>query len=467
MSLYARIRGLPLAAKVPILVAGLMLLAAGVMSAGALLRLRQEQDSRIAALSNAYLEATASSLADVFVRRDVWEAFDILDRSRNTFGALRLQLAVAVLPDGSVLAATDARKLPVGSRLQNPTENAPSLLWAGRDVTEGGIQLGRLLIEVDVSEQQAARVHLGAVLVAANAGLAAALALLGWWLVRRMLRPVRLLTDQLALATSFGPSEIPTHAFDHVGPEFGSLFESYNAMVRAAGERASLQAQLAEEERLATLGMLAGSMAHEVNNPLGGMLTALDTIAEHGADQDVREQSVGFVKRGLEDIRNVVRASLVLYKAPTGPATLSRAGLDDLRHLAGPEAARRGVQLAWENLVDEASVGDATAVRQVVLNLLLNAVAASPPRGTVSLTARHAEGRLTIAVTDEGDGLPPRMASMLDEPNLAAPSGNKGLGLWTAIRAARSLHGTIRREVAAIGTVLILEIPTESANAGP
>ena len=193
-------------------------------------------------------------------------------------------------------------------------------------MAESGIPLGRLLIEVDVSEQQAERMRLGAVLVAANAGLAAALALLGWWLVRRMLRPVRLLTGQLALATSSEPSEIPQQAFNHVGLEFGGLFRSYNAMVRAAGERAALQARLADEERLATLGTLAGSMAHEVNNPLGGMLTALDTIAEHGDDPGVRDQSVGFLKRGLEDIRNVVRASLVLYKAPVGPAILSRAG---------------------------------------------------------------------------------------------------------------------------------------------
>ena len=104
-------------------------------------------------------------------------------------------------------------------------------------------------------------------------------------------------------------------------------------------------------------------------------------------------------------------------------------GLDDLRHLAGPEAARRGVQLAWENLVEEARVGDATAVRQVVLNLLLNAVAASPPRSTVSLSARQVEGRLTIAVADQGEGLPATVASMLAEIDPAAPTGGKGLGL--------------------------------------
>ncbi|MCC7274233.1 MAG: HAMP domain-containing histidine kinase [Alphaproteobacteria bacterium] len=247
--------------------------------------------------------------------------------------------------------------------------------------------------------------------------------------------------------------------------EFGALFRGYNAMVRAAGEREALRLRLAEEERLATLGTLAGSMAHEVNNPLGGMLTALDTIAAHGTDARVREQSIGFLRRGLEDIRNVVRASLVLYKARAGPTVLSREALDDLRYLAGPEAARRGVQLAWENAVEAAPVGNATAVRQAVLNLLLNAIAASPPRGTVSLAARHDDGRLIIAVADEGAGLPQSVDAMLSAPDAGLPAGSTGLGLWAATRAVRALGGTIRHEITATGTILVLEIPTEGANA--
>ncbi len=449
----------PLAAKVPLLVAALMVLAAVAMSSGVLLRLRQEQDAQVTALSNAYLEATASTLSDALGRQDVWEAFDILDRSRRNFGALKLKLAAAVLPDRKVLAATDARHLPTGTSMGNLNAAEPNLVWATKEVEESGVELGKVLIEVDVSEQRAERVRLGLALMAANAGLAGALAVMGWWLIKRMLRPVRMLTDQLRRAAVATPAAIPLEAFARVGPEFGRLFQNYNAMVRAAGEREALQARLSEEERLATLGTLAGSMAHEVNNPLGGMLTALDTIVEHGADETVREQSAGFLRRGLEDIRHVVQASLVLYKAPSGPALLTRDGLDDLRHLASPEAARRGVQLAWENFVEEAPVGNATAVRQAVLNLLLNAVAASPPRSTVSMTARHESGRLTIAVADQGKGMPPAMTAMLAEEDLALPSGSTGLGLWAALRAARGLHGTIRRDFAVSGTTLILEIP--------
>ncbi|MCC7274232.1 MAG: hypothetical protein IT561_16310 [Alphaproteobacteria bacterium] len=192
----------------PLLVAALMALAAGLMSSGVLLRLTQEQEGRIDALSSAYLEATASALAPALARQDVWEAFDILDRSQRSFGALRLRLAAAISPDGRVLAATDARRLPVGAPAAPAVDREPRFIWASRDVVESGIGLGRVLIEIDVSEQQAQRFRLGLVLVAANLGLATFLAVLGWWLVRRMLRPVRLLTEHLGRGVAAVPAEV-------------------------------------------------------------------------------------------------------------------------------------------------------------------------------------------------------------------------------------------------------------------
>ncbi len=459
----------PLVVKVPLIVAVLMVFAAAIMSSVLLLRLGQEQRGRIEALGDAYLDATSAALAPALDRRDVWEAFDILDRSRRGFATLRLRLAAAVLPDGTTLAATDPLRLPTGTvpgpDIARPggsdleIEESEGLAWASRPVVESGIELGRVLVEIDVSDLWQERLRLGLVLVGVNGGVALAMAGWGWWLVRRMLRPVRLLTEQLGRGASGVPRQVAPAAYASSGPEFAMLFGSYNAMVRAAGEREALTARLAEEERMSTLGVLAGSMAHEVNNPLGGMLTALDTIAEHGADDVVRVQSVGFLRRGLEDIRNVVRSSLVLYRTRGESTPFGRDTLDDLKYLAGPEAARRGVLLEWRNTVDAAPLVDGTAVRQAVLNLVLNAVAASPPGRTVCVHAELRGPRLVVTVADEGPGLPPAMAAILDMPTAMPPAGSRGLGLWTAARAARSLDGRIRRQAGFGGTILVLEIP--------
>lgn len=475
MNLAFSSRRWPLVAKVPVMVAFLVILAAVLMSSGVLMRLTREQESRIAALSGAYLDATAAALTPALARRDVWEAFDALDRSRQSFGALRLRLAAAILPDGRVLAATDPRRLPPDAVLppdlsshlgtELATDPAAGLAWITRDVDESGVSLGRLLIEIDVAHDLAERARLSLVLLGANAVLTLVLAALGWWLTRRMLAPVRLLTGHLGTRMGQAPALLSEATIARTSPEFRALFQTYNTMVRSVAEREALAARLAEEERIATLGTLAGSMAHEVNNPLGGMLTALDTITAHGWDAEVRSQSIGLIRRGLEDIRNVVRASLVLYKArPEPAATLTGLALDDLRLLVGPEAIRRGVSLEWENELGDVPV-EATLVRQAVLNLLLNAIAASPPRGTVRLSARSEHGRLLVRVSDRGTGLPVAMTAILAAPGAMPAAGSSGLGLWSAVRTARTLGGTIRHEPGGIGTSLILDVPTGSRHA--
>ena len=443
------------------------------MSSALLYGIGREQHEHTAALGNAYLEGVTASLAPALVHRDVWDAYDTLDRSRQAFGTSRLRLAVALLPDGHVLASTDPRRVPVDSLLSvntssgggSPVGERGDVLQMARDIGQSGVNLGRVTIELDTSPERLARERIGLILVTVNAGVAIGCAALGWWLARKMLRPVRVLTEQLGRGAARAPQPIDPASAGGFSREFELMFGRYNEMVRAAGERQALAARLAEEERLATLGALAGSMAHEVNNPLGGMLTALDTLAVHGSVEDVRTQSLGLIRRGLEDIRTIVRATLVTYKSGEGSGRLAPESLDDLRYLVGPEAARREVHLAWENRLSSVAIVDASAVRQAVLNVLLNAVAASSPRGVVRLTADLTDGMLRIQVGDDGPGLPPAAAELLISPGVKPPTGSVGLGLWTAVRAVQSSGGTIRRVSSAVGTALVLLFPEEARGA--
>ena len=78
--------------------------------------------------------------------------------------------------------------------------------------------------------------------------------------------------------------------------------------------------RLAEEKRLGSLGRLASAVAHEINNPLGGLFNALATLRSHGHLSSVRDGSLGLLERGLIGIRDVVRTTLTIYRTDDGHA---------------------------------------------------------------------------------------------------------------------------------------------------
>ena len=142
---------------------------------------------------------------------------------------------------------------------------------------------------------------------------------------------------------------IPDGFLDKAPLEFRRLFEAFNRMAEAVREREALSRQLVEEERLASLGRLASGMAHEINNPLGGLFNAIDTLKAHGERGDVRRRTIDLIERGLKGIRDVVRTTLVTYRADRDVHSLKRADVDDLRLLVEPEARRKRLTLRWVN----------------------------------------------------------------------------------------------------------------------
>src|SRR6516165_4865489 len=110
------------------------------------------------------------------------------------------------------------------------------------------------------------------------------------------------------------------------------------------------------------LGRLASGMAHEVNNPLGGMLNAIDTIQAHGKDPAVLQTSLDFLRRGLASIRNVARAALVTYKGGSDTELLTQGDLDDLPFLVQHETGARRLRLDWRNHVSQPLAINGSAV---------------------------------------------------------------------------------------------------------
>jgi signal transduction histidine kinase len=276
-----------------------------------------------------------------------------------------------------------------------------------------------------------------------NALLTLGLAGAAWLIVSRMMRPVSILTGYLERSHTGEVTAIPEEAVARVPRDHQRVFSAYNRLASAVADREALSARLAEEERLASLGRLASGMAHEINNPLGGLFNAIDTLKRHGGDRNTRNVTLDLVERGLKGIRDVVRAALVNYRAEGDQRHLSRNDVDDLKRLIAPEAKRLGVLLQWRNGLTGTAGVPATSARQVLLNLTLNACQATPSGRCVDVSVTETLISVVIRVEDRGSGMPSAATAMLiggaDRP---APIGQSaGLGLWMTNRLICELGG--------------------------
>lgn len=213
----------------------------------------------------------------------------------------------------------------------------------------------------------------------------------------------------------------------------------YDIEVRAlrTGEMA---ARATELERLAVVGEIAASLAHEVRNPLTGVRSLAQRIAEDDVDDDRRRRYADVIVRETGRVEQIVSNLLgVARRVPeepgdgVGPTPLGPLFEDVSLLVAG--RARKG-EVVVETLSGDLSAPVAREpLAQALLNLLLNAVDHSPPGGRVEIEARAGGEGVTISVRDQGPGVPPEDRERVFEPLYSGGAGT-GLGLAVVRRIA-------------------------------
>ncbi len=357
---------------------------------------------------------------------------------------------------GKVLASSNPRDAGIGSELPADfpvladhtskvlIRTSDARAFIDRRLMVKDRQIGTLHAELDISPLLAERSEVLWTLIGSNAALTLLLAALGWFAVWRMVAPMKTLTEHLETARDGFVAPIPEAQLPAADTETGRLFRSFNRMAHAVGEREALVARLADEERLASLGRLASGVAHEINNPLGGLFNALDTLRVHGAKAQVRESAIALLDRGLRGIRDVVRSALAAYRPDREARNLLAEDIEDLRLLVRPEIRRKRLDLQWQVHLPAEMAVKAFPVRQMVLNLLLNACRAAPDDGVIRVTARLEGEGLAIDIHDSGAGMPADVVAFLNEPGSPAPiASSTGLGLWVARRMAAEMGGKL------------------------
>jgi signal transduction histidine kinase len=295
------------------------------------------------------------------------------------------------------------------------------------------------------------RAVLWAVLLVAAASLAAA-ALLS----RQLVAPLRQLT---AAAEALAGGDLSQRVAVRSQDEVGELARTFNQM---AGDLETAEAQRRQ---------MTADIAHELRNPLsvirGNLEAMLDGVypldIEHLAP--VHEETM-LLQRLVEDLR-------LLSLADAGQLRLIRADVDVGGLLAGVAdsaqavAADRGISLSFDVPQDALVVdGDADRLRQVIGNLLGNALRYTPEGGAIALRVRPAGDRVRIIVSDTGAGIPAEdLAQVFDrfyrgDAARARASGGSGLGLAIARALVEAHGGTIDvQSTPGQGTTFVVELP--------
>ncbi len=248
---------------------------------------------------------------------------------------------------------------------------------------------------------------------------------------RTLARPIRRLAQ---VAERIGAGDLETRV------DFEARTDEVGVLARTLEEMRS--ALLARERQLQ---MMLGGIAHEVRNPLGGIELFSGLLAEEIEDGSEAMAHVRRIQRELNHLKRLVEEFLDYARERTvekEPVDLGEL-LFEIAQLAGPDAAEKDVELSVE-AADATVQADAHLLRGALLNLVRNAVQASPAGGTVRLGAEVEAGEVLLRVEDEGEGVPPEHRERIFEPFFTTREKGSGLGLALVAKAAEVHAGSVR-----------------------
>jgi signal transduction histidine kinase len=203
--------------------------------------------------------------------------------------------------------------------------------------------------------------------------------------------------------------------------------------------------KLIEEEKLAAVGRLASAVAHEIRNPVAIISSALETSASPSFPPSEREDMsriAGLEAKRLEklttDFLSYAQPKSVPFQWVDATALVGY-----IVSIVQVQAIKKDVQLGAEMCDTCRIYGNEGQLQQALLNLMRNAIEASPPNGVVLIAVRPSKGTLRIRIENAGPAIPVRVANQIFEPFFTAKEGGTGLGLAIARSIVDKHHGEL------------------------
>lgn len=189
---------------------------------------------------------------------------------------------------------------------------------------------------------------------------------------------------------------------------------------------------LRRAERLSALGRLSAGLAHEIRNPLGVISGSLELAARKTLEPAIREEAMRYIKEEVQRLNAMVTHFLEF--ARPRPPELARMNVQHLMEEIGQVLSEfvtsRNITTRWSPTTFQCSVSvDIGQLREVILNLVLNATEAMPNGGAVEVSSSPKDGYCVIKVKDEGIGIPDNKLPEIFEPFYTTKPEGTGLGL--------------------------------------
>ena len=423
----------------------------------------------------------ANTLVAPVLHDDIWRAYEILQSAREanpTAPELQAEVMLVTDRDARVYVASRPRDFPIGSDLMqasgayallpeqfaamgsgDPRVFEPKqspLFFVISPLVADGVPLG--FVVLGYSKNAFVPRFLNLVLNTALVTLVVLGVILpvSWYLARKTGEPLVALAEAMRQV----PDQLDDAAISNLPAsrdEIGQLGEAFRRMVGELKKKQQMEDQMVASERLAAVGRMTAGVAHEINNPLAGMLTAIKTFQRHGAQDPLTLQTMELLERGLNQIRQTVSALLV--ETRTRDREFGPNDIADLLILAEPAAQSRNVRIDNHAMLEQTLPLPAAMLRQILLNLLLNAIAAADEGGRVRFGLNAELGMLRISVCNDGEHIPESQMSYLFEPFVTGRDKGNGLGLWVVYQIVRELGGGLTVDSEPGCTTFRIEIP--------
>ncbi len=289
--------------------------------------------------------------------------------------------------------------------------------------------------------------------------------LIAFLLAHTLARPIK----RLAIAMAQVGPEIEDHMQIDRRDEIGMLQSSFKDMLKrlrlAREEQERTREAMLRAEKLAAVGSLASGVAHEINNPLGGMKNCLAQIEQRPDDQERFLAYVRLMRQALDRIEQVVRGLLdfsrrrELDKAPLDLQQIIEGSLLLLDYQLKECSISLSLKIDPHMPIIE---GDTHQLQQVLINLILNAIDVMRQGGQLRIELLRSENFALLRICDSGPGIPPDLERRIFDPFFSTKQigHGTGLGLTVSLSIAREHGGDLSfANLPAGGSVFTLALP--------